>query len=75
MCGTRPPHLLAIISIMCTLLIISANSHGFICLNTNLKFFQKFHDFQAHVERLFGRKILALQSDWGGEYHKLSTFS
>jgi hypothetical protein len=36
--------------------------------------FQKFHDFQAHVERLFGRKLLAMQTYWGGEYHKLSTF-
>jgi histone deacetylase 1/2 len=28
--------------------------------------FQRFHDFQNHVERLFDRKILALQTDWGG---------
>ena len=30
--------------------------------------FARFHDFQNYVERLFDRKILALQSDWGGEY-------
>jgi histone deacetylase 1/2 len=36
--------------------------------------FQRFHDFQHHVERLFDRKILALQTDWGGEYHKLNAF-
>jgi hypothetical protein len=38
--------------------------------------FQKFHDFQAHVERLFDRKVLAMQTDWGegGEYHKLRNF-
>jgi hypothetical protein len=36
--------------------------------------FQKFHDFQHHVERLFDKKILALQTDWGGEYHKLNSF-
>jgi histone deacetylase 1/2 len=36
--------------------------------------FQKFCDFQQHVERLFDRKILAFQSDWGGEYHKLNSF-
>jgi histone deacetylase 1/2 len=36
--------------------------------------FQKFRDFQQHVERLFDRKILAVQSDWGGEYQKLSPF-
>jgi hypothetical protein len=28
--------------------------------------FQKFHDFQAHVERLFDCKVLAMQTDWGG---------
>jgi histone deacetylase 1/2 len=26
------------------------------------------------VERLFDRKILALQSDWAGQYQKLSSF-
>jgi histone deacetylase 1/2 len=36
--------------------------------------FQVFHNFQALVERQFGRKILALQSDWGGEYEKLNSF-
>jgi histone deacetylase 1/2 len=36
--------------------------------------FARFHDFQNHVERLFDRKILALQSDWGGEYQKLNSF-
>jgi histone deacetylase 1/2 len=36
--------------------------------------FQKFHEFQALVERLFDRKILAMQTDWGGEYHKLNSF-
>jgi histone deacetylase 1/2 len=36
--------------------------------------FQKFHEFQAMVERLFNQKILAMQSDWGGEYGKLNSF-
>jgi hypothetical protein len=36
--------------------------------------FQKFYDFEAHVERLFDRKVLAMQTDWGGEYHKLRNF-
>jgi histone deacetylase 1/2 len=36
--------------------------------------FQKFHEFQSLVERLFDRKILAMQTDWGGEYEKLNTF-
>jgi hypothetical protein len=36
--------------------------------------FQKFHEFQALVERLFDRKIVAMQTDWGGEYEKLNSF-
>jgi histone deacetylase 1/2 len=36
--------------------------------------FQKFHDFQNLVERQFDKKILAIQTDWGGEYQKLSAF-
>ena len=36
--------------------------------------FQKFHEFQNMVERLFDRKIIAMQTDWGGEYHKLHSF-
>jgi hypothetical protein len=36
--------------------------------------FQKFRDFQNHVERLFDKKILAMQTDWGGEYKKLNSF-
>jgi histone deacetylase 1/2 len=36
--------------------------------------FQKFRDFQNHVERLFDKKILAIQTDWGGEYQKLNSF-
>jgi len=36
--------------------------------------FQKFQEFQALVERQFGRKILAMQTDWGGEYQSLNSF-
>jgi histone deacetylase 1/2 len=36
--------------------------------------FQKFHDFQQLVERQFDRKIIAVQTDWGGEYEKLNSF-
>jgi hypothetical protein len=36
--------------------------------------FQKFHEFQNLVERLFNRKIIAIQSDWEGEYEKLNSF-
>jgi hypothetical protein len=36
--------------------------------------FQKFHDFQNLVERLFDKRILDVQTDWGGEYQRLNTF-
>jgi hypothetical protein len=36
--------------------------------------FECFHNFQNLVESLFDRKILAMQTDWGGEYHKLNSF-
>jgi hypothetical protein len=36
--------------------------------------FQKFQEFQNLVERLFDKKILVVQTDWGGEYQKLNTF-
>lgn len=36
--------------------------------------FQKFHDFQNLVERMFNRKIVAVQTDWGGEYQRLNSF-
>jgi histone deacetylase 1/2 len=36
--------------------------------------FQRFHDFQNLVERMFDRKILAMQTEWGGEYQKLNSF-
>jgi len=36
--------------------------------------FQKFHDFQSMVERQFDKKILSIQTDWGGEYQKMNHF-
>lgn len=36
--------------------------------------FQKFLDFQQLVERVFDHKIIAIQTDWGGEYEKLHSF-
>ena len=36
--------------------------------------FQCFRDFQNMVERQFSHKILAVQSDWGGEYQSLNAF-
>jgi histone deacetylase 1/2 len=32
-----------------------------------------FYTFQNHVERQLNTKIRAVQSDWGGEYHRLHT--
>jgi histone deacetylase 1/2 len=36
--------------------------------------FQIFQNFQKLVERQFDKKILVVQSDWGGEYEKLNSF-
>jgi histone deacetylase 1/2 len=36
--------------------------------------FQIFLQFQQHVEHLLNRKILHVQTDWGGEYHRLHKF-
>lgn len=36
--------------------------------------FQKLHEFQKMVERQFHKKILTMQTDWGGEYQKLNSF-
>jgi histone deacetylase 1/2 len=36
--------------------------------------YQVFLDFQQYVERQFCRKILTMQTDWGGEYEKLNSF-
>jgi hypothetical protein len=36
---------------------------------------QKFHKFQDLVERLFDRKFFSVQSDWGGEYERLNSFT
>jgi hypothetical protein len=36
--------------------------------------FAVFRDFQALVERKFDKKIISLQTDWGGEYERLNSF-
>jgi hypothetical protein len=36
--------------------------------------FHKFQEFQTLVERLFDRKIISMQTNWGGEYEKLNPF-
>jgi hypothetical protein len=37
--------------------------------------FQVFKNFQNLVDRKFDRKIISMQTDWGGEYEKLNSFS
>jgi histone deacetylase 1/2 len=36
--------------------------------------FEKFQEFHQLVERKFDRKIVAIQTDWGGKYEKLNYF-
>lgn len=36
--------------------------------------FQCFYNFQSLMERQFNRKILAIQTNWGGEYRSLNSF-
>jgi histone deacetylase 1/2 len=36
--------------------------------------FQVFKNFQNLVERKFDKKIISMQTDWGGEYEKLNSF-
>jgi hypothetical protein len=43
-------------------------------LQNKSQVFEKFKEFQVMVERLFDRKILAMQTDWGGEYQALNNF-
>jgi len=35
--------------------------------------FSTFHRFQTLVELQFSHKIKSVQTDWGGEYHKLNS--
>jgi histone deacetylase 1/2 len=36
--------------------------------------FQDFKNFQNLVERKFDKKIISMQTKWGGEYEKLYSF-
>lgn len=42
-------------------------------LKNRSEVFQVFHNFQQYVERLFDKKIRAVQSYWGGKYQKLNS--
>jgi hypothetical protein len=37
--------------------------------------FQFFKEFQTLVELMLNRKIITMQTDWGGEYERLNSFS
>jgi hypothetical protein len=36
--------------------------------------FQLVQEFKKFFERFFSRKIITMQTDWGGEYQKLNSF-
>jgi hypothetical protein len=42
-------------------------------LKNKSEVFHVFQIFQTHVERQFNRKILTMQTDWGGEYERLNS--
>jgi histone deacetylase 1/2 len=54
--------------------MILANFHGFIFSRKKSDGFQVLHNFQKLVKCQFDIKIIAIQSDWGGEYEKLKSF-
>jgi hypothetical protein len=43
-------------------------------LHRKSEVFQFFKEFQSLVERMFNRKILAVQTDWSGEYERINSF-
>jgi hypothetical protein len=43
-------------------------------LRQKSEMFQFFKKFQCLVERLLNHKIVAMQTDWGGEYERLHSF-
>jgi histone deacetylase 1/2 len=43
-------------------------------LRNKSEVFAKFSEFQQLVERRFNRKIVSVQTDWGGEYERLNSF-
>jgi hypothetical protein len=43
-------------------------------LKNKYEVFDKFHISQQHIERLLNRKIISMQTDWGGEYQRLNFF-
>jgi histone deacetylase 1/2 len=54
--------------------MIIVNLRGYTFSRKKSDVFSAFVKFQKLVERQLNRKILAVQSDWGGEYVKLNSF-
>jgi histone deacetylase 1/2 len=59
---------------MLVLLMTTVNSHGSIFLHHKSEVFPCFHNFQCLVKHQFNHKILAAQTNWGGEYQALNSF-
>jgi len=74
MFGVLPLHRLAGMIIMLALLMTLANTLGSISSRRSLMFFQVFKNFKSFVERQFNTKILAMQTDWSGEYRNLNSY-
>jgi hypothetical protein len=59
-------------------LMILVNLLEFICFTINLKYSNISKNFSVLVERMFDRKIILMQTNWGGggrgEYEKLNSF-
>jgi hypothetical protein len=73
MSGVQHQNLLVEKNTMQASLITVVNLLGSIYYNINLKS-EKFVEFQNMVEHCFDTKILAMQTDWGGEYQRLNSF-
>jgi hypothetical protein len=73
MSGVQHQNLLVEKNTMQASLITVVNLLGSIYYNINLKS-EKFVEFQNMVEHCCDTKILAMQTDWGGEYQRLNSF-
>jgi hypothetical protein len=74
MYGDLPLVLLDEIITMLVLLMIFSSLLGSYLLKHKSEVFTTFHLFQQHVECLLNRKIVAIQTNWGGEYERLNSF-
>jgi len=61
------------IVILLSLLMLILNMYGII-LVAKSDVYYVFHQFQTLAERQFSLKIKSVQTDWGGQYRKLSIF-